>query len=78
MEGKKFPIQSAPKLPVHGCDQEECTCLYAGLPNRRVNKDRRSGRERRQTFRLDSDRRKGVDRRKGQVQERDVWKNYDD
>lgn len=78
LEGKKFPIQQAPKLPLRDCDQSECTCLYAGLGNRRMPRERRSGRERRQSFRLESDRREGADRRHAGSRERDVWDKHDD
>lgn len=31
MDGKTFPIGKQPNLPLHGCDAEDCRCLYVAV-----------------------------------------------
>ena len=64
--GSYYSIENAPELPVAGCKALRCTCIYAGLNNRRI-RERRSGPDPRAAVRLDPgnpDRRQLKDRRK--------------
>ncbi len=54
LAGREFSFESAPHLPVRGCDARVCECGYIGLPERRSLIDRRSGRDRRQSLRADA------------------------
>jgi len=54
LAGREFSFESAPHLPVQGCDARVCECGYIGLPERRSVIDRRSGRDRRDSLRTDS------------------------
>lgn len=61
-----FPITSAPPLPLPDCGRRRCRCCYQPYPERRSG-ERRSGAERRDVIRLDSqsiERRRGGDRRR--------------
>ena len=72
--GQEFAFESAPHLPVSGCDAAVCECGYAGLPERRRSTERRSGRDRRGSMRLEGDdRRSERPRRKEDV---NTWAAY--
>ncbi len=72
--GREFSFDTAPNLPVSGCDTAICECGYAGLPERRRLGERRSGRDRRVSLRLESeDRRSERPRRKGDI---NTWAAY--
>jgi len=36
LAGKRFTLESAPKLPLEGCNAVQCTCTYKGLEERRT------------------------------------------
>ena len=55
LAGRDFSFESAPHLPIQGCDARVCECGYIGLSERRSVIDRRSGRDRRNSMRTDSD-----------------------
>ena len=64
--GNFYRFKDAPELPVEGCRKLRCTCVYAGINNRR-DKERRSNDDLRSSVRFDtesSDRRQQKDRRK--------------
>ncbi len=64
--GSFYYFEDAPELPVKGCKKLRCTCIYAGLNNRR-HKERRSEKDLRSSVRLEednSDRRQKNERRK--------------
>ncbi len=43
VEGRRFLTKDAPKLPLQGCDADQCTCKYEHHKDRRENHgDRRS------------------------------------
>lgn len=42
MTGRRFLSGAAPKLPLPGCDAEECRCGFAHHSDRRSGRDRRS------------------------------------
>ena len=72
--GEEFGFDSAPHLPVSGCDAAVCECGYVGLPERRASGERRSGRDRRMSMRLESeDRRSERPRRKDDF---NTWAAY--
>ena len=72
--GEEFSFDAAPHLPVSGCDTAICECGYAGLPERRHLSERRSGRDRRASMRLESDdRRSERPRRKDDI---NTWAAY--
>ena len=71
--GEVFQFENVPALPVEGCDAESCSCQYLGVANRRNEPDKRSGRERRESIRLEEDRRSGNERRSGLKK----WKGFD-
>lgn len=58
LSGREYRIDDSPPLPADGCAASPCTCCLIGLPNRRRQSERRSGRDRRRSLRLES-----VDRR---------------
>jgi hypothetical protein len=60
LAAREFSFESAPQLPVQGCDAHVCECGYIGLPERRSVIDRRSGRDRRESLRTDSNDRRGA------------------
>jgi hypothetical protein len=64
---KSFPIAKAPSLPLPTCPYpHECTCFFIRLEDRRKD-ERRSGKERRESLRFETEgqqRRSGRDRRK--------------
>jgi hypothetical protein len=65
--GNFYHFSEAPALPVEGCKALRCSCVYAGLNNRRYQ-SRRGGRDHRSAIRLEADhpdRRERKDRRKG-------------
>jgi hypothetical protein len=73
IEGQCCAIDRAPPLPLSDCDLKICQCRYDYLPERRANRERRSGEDRRGAIRFDapgSDRRSGEDRRASS----DPWK----
>ena len=64
--GSFYYFEDAPELPVKGCKKLRCTCIYAGLNNRR-HKERRTEKDLRSSVRLEEDnsnRRQKNDRRK--------------
>ncbi len=64
--GSFYSFEEAPALPVEGCKALRCSCVYAGVNNRRYQA-RRNGRNHRSAVRLETDnpdRRQGKDRRK--------------
>ena len=64
--GNFYRFEDAPELPVEGCKKLRCTCVYAGVNNRR-NEERRSGDDLRSSVRFEtehSERRQQKDRRK--------------
>ena len=64
--GRFYRFDDAPKLPVKGCKVLRCSCVYAGLNNRRYI-ERRIGNDPRSVVRFESDhpeRRQEKDRRK--------------
>lgn len=52
--GQDFEFESAPHLPVEGCDAAVCECGYVGLPDRRKLIERRIGQDRRDSLRMDA------------------------
>jgi hypothetical protein len=72
--GREYDFDTAPELPLPGCQAEVCKCGYAGLPERRSGSERRSWTDRRQTVRADSsDRRAKRPRRKADLA---VWATH--
>ena len=66
LTGRFYTLEEVPELPVEGCRALRCTCVYAGLNNRRYN-DRREGVDPRSAVRFETDhpeRREQKDRRK--------------
>ena len=64
--GRFFTLDKVPELPVKGCKALRCSCVYAGLNNRRYQ-DRRGEADPRSAVRFEeehSDRREPKDRRK--------------
>ena len=64
--GSFYNFENAPELPVKGCKKLRCTCVYAGLNNRRY-RERRSDDDLRSSVRFgteNSERREQEDRRK--------------
>ena len=55
LAGREFPFESAPNLPVSGCDATVCKCRFIGLPDRRLDPERRSGQDRRRSLRMEGD-----------------------
>lgn len=65
LSNREFTLNDAPRIPVPGCDASVCECSYVGLPERRVNRERRCNVERRASRRAGSkDRRSGINRRR--------------
>ena len=69
LRGRTFPRNSAPTIPVPGCDRESCNCQLHQVTGRRRG-PRRLVPDRRDDVRFTEDRRTGKDRRSGV----DVWK----
>jgi hypothetical protein len=63
LSDKEYPLDDAPRIPVPGCEASACECGYAGLPERRMNRERRSGMERRAARRSGSQDRRSACRR---------------
>jgi hypothetical protein len=42
MVGRRFLATAAPKLPLPGCDIQDCNCKFAHYQDRRSRRDRRS------------------------------------
>jgi hypothetical protein len=55
LAGREFPFESAPNLPVSGCDATVCKCRFIGLPDRRLDPERRLGQDRRRSLRMEDD-----------------------
>lgn len=55
LAGGKFPLDAAPVLPVRECEAPACKCSYFGLPERRLQTDRRGGQDRRRSLRMESE-----------------------
>jgi len=71
LAGREFDFDTAPEMPLPGCEAEVCQCGYTGLPERRVSTERRSWNDRRVSARPDSnDRRTMRPRRKADLA---VW-----
>lgn len=69
--GERYTFDNAPDLPVPGCEADICKCRFVGVIERRKLPTRRSGGDRRESMRLDSEeRRSGIPRRQS---ERDAW-----
>jgi len=58
LAGQEFAFESAPALPVGGCESANCECRFIGLPDRRRTIDRRSGQDRRRSLRMEGDERR--------------------
>jgi len=58
LAGQPFPYDSAPRLPVKGCDASACICSYIGLPERRKLAQRRRGVDRRTAVRMEGSERR--------------------
>ena len=66
LTGNFFSLDKVPELPVKGCKALRCSCIYAGLNNRRYE-DRRDTHDPRSVVRFEadhSDRRESRERRK--------------
>ncbi len=64
--GSFYELENVPELPVKGCRALRCSCVYAGLNNRRYQ-ERRQAADPRSTVRFEADhteRREQKDRRK--------------
>jgi hypothetical protein len=72
--GREFRFDQAPALPVSGCDATVCECGYTGLPERRVIRDRRSGRDRRSAPRAGTRDRRQLGNRRTSPESQ--WINY--
>ena len=42
LTGRRFLVNAAPRLPLPGCDFQNCRCKFAQYPDRRSETDRRS------------------------------------
>lgn len=74
LAGRQYPFDSPPPLPVDGCSETCCACTLIGLPERRKLHSRRTGRDRREGMRMESnDRRSDRPRRRGDV---NSWSTY--
>ena len=73
LAGKVFSFESAPKLPVNGCDAPVCNCEYLGVPERRQKRERRSDRDRREAIRMSSEECSGL----GQCKEAGKRERFD-
>lgn len=73
LAGRQYSFDDTPPLPVPGCEARVCSCCMVGMPERRQQRERRSGQDRRRTIRMDStDRRSDRPRRKGDLS----WASY--
>ncbi len=74
LAGRRFAFDSPPMLPVEGCKEASCHCCLRGLPDRRKQRERRSGEDRRHSLRMESsDRRSQRPRRQD---DRNSWVTY--
>ena len=74
LAGGQFTFDSPPTLPVEGCEETSCHCCLRGLPDRRKQRERRCGEDRRLGLRMESnDRRSQRPRRKD---DRNSWARY--
>ncbi len=66
LAGQCFPNDQIPTLPLKGCGNAACRCVFEPVAERRSGDERRSGSERRDQIRFedDKDRRTGKSRRK--------------
>ncbi|MCB1922168.1 MAG: hypothetical protein KDJ27_00235 [Gammaproteobacteria bacterium] len=65
LAGRQFTLDERIPIPVEGCESPHCDCCLVGLPERRALADRRTGRDRRRSIRMEgSDRRTDMPRRK--------------
>lgn len=71
LAGREFSFESAPNLPVNGCEAAMCTCRFTGLPNRRTDPDRRTGHDRRRSLRMEDEERR--DDRPRRSKDLDSW-----
>ena len=42
LEGQRFLSDSAPRIPLAGCDASDCSCRFAHHPDRRTGDERRT------------------------------------
>jgi hypothetical protein len=66
LTGNFYRFEDAPELPVEGCKKLRCSCVYAGINNRRYEESR-TGKDLRSEVRFEADsseRRQENDRRK--------------
>jgi len=70
---REFPFGAVPSLPVPGCDAPYCECAYAGLPERRSLRDRRSGSDRRSVVRAQGQERRSQRSRRRSDNDRVVF-----
>lgn len=66
LAGQSFRLDQAPTLPLQGCNNPDCRCVFQPQTDRRSGEERRQGIERRDMARFDAptDRRSGKGRRK--------------
>ncbi len=66
LAGQCFPNAQVPSLPLKGCGNAACRCVFEPVTDRRSGDERRTGSERRDQIRFedDKDRRSGKSRRK--------------
>ncbi len=72
--GQDFAFETAPQLPLSHCDAPICACRYTGLPERRARSERRSGRDRRNSLRLEAEERRA--RRPRRKDDVNTWAGY--
>jgi hypothetical protein len=73
LQGRQYPFEDVPELPLPDCDSAACTCQFRGLPDKR-SQTRRTHPDRREEIRFDadkSDRRARVSRRRA-----DKWNDH--
>lgn len=73
--GREFEFETAPRLPVGGCEAAVCTCCYVGLPERRKSADRRMLTDRRASVRINAPERR--EKRPGRKADVAVWSMQD-
>ena len=74
LAGQQFPFEEAPELPLPDCDAEVCHCRFVGLPERRFLPTRRSGKDRRESLRMDAEERRSDQARR--KSERGAWEAF--
>ncbi len=71
LSGHVFPIDSAPRLPLPGCERRHCNCRYLPYPERRRGERRRTIRRSAVRFEGSKPERRSGDDRRNAVQ---AWK----